>query len=211
MGMAILPILSAVAPETMAGLGLSASFFGAAAGAAGANAGLFSAGTGLLGTGIQAIGQYQQGQAASESAKYNSQVAENNATIARQNAVWAGQEGEANAAAKEQQTRATLGSIKAAQGANGVDVNSGSNLDVRSSAEQLGELDAINIRANAARSAYGYQTTASNQEAQSGLDKYEAESSSTAGDIGAGASLLTGSGNAGLGYERYLTNSGFTG
>lgn len=167
--------------------------------------------TGLAGSVVSGVGQYQQGQAASESAKYNSQVAQNNATIASQNAVWAGQEGEVNAAAKEQQTRATLGSIKAAQGANGVDVNSGSNLDVRSSAEQLGELDAINIRANAARTAYGYTSQASNQEAQSGLDKYEAESSSTAGDIGAGASLLTGAGNAGLGYAKYLSSNSMTG
>lgn len=162
----------------------------------------------IAGAGIGAAGAIMNGQSQAASAKYNSEVAQNNATIATQNAQYAGAEGEAQAGAKEQQTRSQIGAITAAQGANGVDIGSGSNLDVKSSAEQLGQLDAINIRANAARQAYGYQTQATNEEAQSSLDKYEAEEAPVAGDISAGGSLLSGAGAAGLGYSRYLQAGG---
>ncbi len=139
-----------------------------------------------------AIGAVSQSKAASASAKYNAQVQANNATIAQNNATLAGQEGAANAAIEQQKTRANVGAIKAAQSANGVDVNSKSSLDVRSSAAQLGELNAITIRSNAARDAYRYQTAASGSTAQSELNKSEAKSDTAAGYIDAGSTILGG-------------------
>jgi len=140
--------------------------------------------------GAQALGSIAQGKQQAASAKYNAAIQENNATIARQNATFAGQEGAANAAIEQQKTRATVGAIKTAQAANNIDVNTGSAVDVRSSASELGELNAINIRSNAARSAYGYQTQASSDEAQAQLDRQEAKYDTKAGYIKAGTTLL---------------------
>lgn len=156
---------------------------------------------------VGAFGAIQQGQASSAAAKANAQIQQNNATIARQNAVFATQEGEANAAVKEGQTRAQVGAIKAAQAENGIDVNTGSALDVRSSASQLGELSAINIRANAARQAYGLQTEAQSYDSQANLDKSQAKNDSTAGYVKAGATLLGGAANPKNDWDALLGSS----
>lgn len=59
-----------------------------------------------------------------------------------------------------------MGAIKAAEAAGNVDVNSGSAVDVQSSAAALGELNAITIRGNAAKEAYGYETQSTSFENQ---------------------------------------------
>lgn len=143
-----------------------------------------------VGTGAQFLGSMAQGNAAAQSAKYNAQVQMNNAEMAKRNATLASQEGAENAAIKQQETRAKVGAIKAAQAANGIDVNTGSAVDVRSSASELGMLDAISIRSNATRKAYGYQTDASDATAQAQLDKQQGKSAATAGYIEAGGTLL---------------------
>lgn len=160
--------------------------------------------------GLSALGSIAQGKAASASAKFNSQIEANNAEIAKQNAAFASQEGAANTAAEQQKTRATVGAIKAAQAANGVDVNTGSAVDVRSSASALGELNAINIRSNAARQAYGYQTQSTSAQSQSALDKQQAKYDTESGDIDAGKTFLsqglTGY-NAGN-FDSWISNTG---
>lgn len=159
------------------------------------------------GTAISAIGSEESGNAAAAASKYNSQVASENAQIATQNASMAGAAGEAQVGAEAQKTRSTVGAIKAAQAANGLDVNSGSAVDVRSSASELGELSAINIRSNAARTAYGYQTQSVSDTAQSKLDTFDASQQKLAGEVGAAGGTLSGVGNAGLNFSNYLSKN----
>ena len=161
----------------------------------------------LASAGIGAYGAISSGVAQEQSARYNAEVALNNASIAKQNANLAGQAGEAQAEQSSMKTRAQVGAIKTAQAANGVDVNSGSAVDVRSSAAALGELNAINIRSNAARTAYGYQTQAGNFQAQSQLDTFQGQNAKTAGLIGGGTDLLGGVGQA-AGYFSGIGNAG---
>lgn len=144
----------------------------------------------IISTVISGLGSIAQGNAAADSAKYNAQVQSNNAQIALQNATLAGQKGAANAAIEQQKTRATVGAIKAAQAANGIDLSSGSAVDVRSSAAELGQLNAITVRSNAAREAYGYQTQSSSHMAQSQLDRQEAKYDAASGYLEAGGTLL---------------------
>lgn len=158
----------------------------------------------IAGAGISALGSIQSANAQSASAKYNSEVASNNAVIQQQNATWAAQAGEEQASMKEQETRAKVGGIVANQAAAGIDVSSPSAVDVKSSATELGELDAINIRGNAARTAYGYDVQSSNDVAQSQLDKFQASQDTTAGEVGAGSSILGGVGNTSLQLGKFL-------
>lgn len=162
---------------------------------------------------MQALGSIQQGNAAASSAKYNAQIQENNAKIAQQNSIFASEQGAANAGIEQQKTRAQVGAIKAAQAANGVDVNSGSAIDVRSSAESLGMLNAITIRSNASRHAYGYQTEAASDKAQAALDKQQAKYAKTAGYVGAGTSILGGAAKASESgtWDKYINNSSMNG
>lgn len=166
---------------------------------------LIAAASSVAGTGIAAVGAVSQGEAASQAAAYNAQVAANNAKLATQNASTIAQEGEQQTAQAQQQTKAKLGAILANQGASGVDVNTGSAVDVRSSAAELGELNAINIRANAVRQAYGQQVQAAGDTGQSQLDKSESSSDAAAGFIKGGSTLLSGASDA---YTKFAnTNS----
>lgn len=163
---------------------------------------------GLVGAGVSAYGQYEAGQANSEAASYQAQVAANNAAIAKRNAVMDIQAGEAAAANKGLQTRAAVGTEKATQGAAGVDVNTGSAPNVRAGTEQFGMLDALTIRSNAAKAAYGDQVTATSDLAQSQLDKFESEQASEAGDLGAAGSLLSGVSTVGGNYIKLQNKLG---
>jgi hypothetical protein len=149
-----------------------------------------------LGTAASVFGSLKQGQAASQAAKYNAAVAENNKEMQLRNASLAGQEGEAAAQMEGMKTRARVAGIAADQGASGVRLNSGSDIDVRSSAASMGELSAINIRSNAARKAYGYQVDASNYQAQANLDRATAKNARTAGYIGALTALGSSAGKS---------------
>lgn len=158
----------------------------------------------VVGAAVSAYGQYESGQAQKASANYNSEVAANNASIAEQTANRAAQAGEAQAEATSQKTRATVGAITANQAAGNIDVNSGSALDVQSSAKELGELDALTVRSNAAKTAYGYQTQSTSDTGQSQLDAFQAANAGTAGEIGAGASILGGVSSAAGNYGKFL-------
>lgn len=138
-----------------------------------------------------AAGAVTSGIASSNAASYSAQVAQNNATIASQNAAYATQAGQVKEQASRMKTAGVIGQQKAIQGASGLDVGSGSNLDVRNSTADLGELDALTIRNNAAREAYGYQTTGQSYQAQAGLDKMTSSNDLTAGFISGGSSLLS--------------------
>jgi hypothetical protein len=160
-----------------------------------------------IGAGVGAVGAISSANAASASANYNAQVAQQNQQIATQNATLAGQAGEAQAAQQQQKTRAEVGAIKTSQAAGNIDVNSGSALDVQSSAASLGELNAITIRGNAAKEAYGYETQSTSFENQAQLDAAQSSSDMTAGEIGAGSTILGGLGSAGSSYAKYMTQS----
>lgn len=160
-----------------------------------------------IGTGAGVVGQMQSADAASKSASYQSEVAANNAEQAKKNASRAAAAGDQQANMEQLKTRAQIGAIKADQAASGVDVNSGSAVDVRSSAAELGQLNAISIRSNAARQAYGYQVQSSNDTAQAGLDKAESSNDLTAGYFGAGSTFLGGMGSAANNYANFTTKS----
>lgn len=158
------------------------------------------------GTLLKAYGQTKQAGANAATDTYKAQVAENNAAIATQQAQWAGEEGDQSASAAALKTRATEGGIEANQAASGIDVNTGSAVQVQDSARILGKLDALTIRSNAARQAYGYQVEATNQTAQSQLDKFAAKNDIEAGEIGAGSTILGGAAT-GANYYNFLNSN----
>ena len=166
------------------------------------------AGAGIAGAGISAIGSYESGQATAAAADYQSQVAANNAMIARQNASMTEASGASKEAAQGMKTRAVVGSTKAAQGANNVDVNTGSNAAVRQSEVKLGALDALTIRSNTAREAFGYEVAATSDTAESGLLQQEGSQAQTAGDINALGTFLNDSASAAGSYGNLKMKTG---
>lgn len=147
----------------------------------------------------QARSQQQAYEAQAAQQNYQAQVAENNKVIAEQNARVSAAAGEQQALNKSMETRAKVGGMIAAQAASGVDVNSGSALDVQTSEKQIGALDALTIRSNAAREAYGFMQQGQNFQAEADLNRMGAASNiqagknaKQAGSMAATASILGG-------------------
>jgi hypothetical protein len=162
----------------------------------------------VAGAATTAIGAEESASAQAASAKYNAQVAANNQSIANQNAQLAQATGEQKAAQQGQAARAQVGAIKAAFGASGVDPNSGSALNVQSSAAQLGELSALQIKSNAAQQAYGYEAQGQGYGEEQQLSELQAQEAPIAGDISAASSILGGAGSAGNQYAVWQAKSG---
>lgn len=187
---------------------VSAGLISAGTAAALPAAGTVLAGASLASTAVSGIGAVTSGMAASASAGYNSTVASDNAAIAKQNSAFAGAEGEQNVAASSAKTRAEIGATVADQGASGISVNTGSNVDVRQSEAKLGMLNSLNIRSQAARQAYGYQTQATAFEGEASLARSQKRASIIGGAIGGFGSVLSGIGDMAK-YKKWLAAGGY--
>lgn len=126
-----------------------------------------SAVTGIAGT-------IMQGQAQAASADYMAQIAKNNEAIAQQNANMALEQGAQKEQAQKLATGEQIGNIRAAYSAMGVDSNSGSALDVRTSAAETGELNAETIAYNSHVQAWNDLNQAGAAGAQSQLYQSQA-------------------------------------
>lgn len=160
---------------------------GTAGGLAGAAATAGTAASGI-GTASALIG----GASSALNFMYQSQVASNNAKIAKQDvgqALLAGQNAEQ---IQRLRTGREIGQEKSAQAANNIDVNVGSPVDVRQATANTGEMDALTIRYNARRQAYGYGIDASNYSAQAGMDKFGAAEAGVEGGLSGLSSYIGG-------------------
>jgi hypothetical protein len=163
---------------------------------------------GIAGAGIQAVGTYNQDLAQSQNAAYQAQVAANNSKIAGQNQAWDVQAGEVAAGNQGLKTRAMVGATKAAQGASGVDVNSGSFVGARTGEAEFGALDALTIRSDAARKAYAASVQANNYTAEGKLDTAESTQAANAAPVAATGSLLSSASMVGASWAKNLGNTG---
>lgn len=158
-----------------------------------------SVGTSLAGMYVQnqaanqaAAGARTQAQAVSEASKYQAQVARNNAVIDEQNAQVALDAGRTAEQGQRQKTAQIIGQTRNAIAANGFSTTNGTPADIISDEAKLGELDALTIRHNAARQAYGYRVEGMSDEAQAGLLEREGANALVAGEIKAGAAKTAG-------------------
>ncbi|MGJ5032265.1 virion core protein, T7 gp14 family [Bradyrhizobium sp. HKCCYLS2038] len=145
---------------------------------------------------LGAAGAVQQGQAAAASSRYTAQVSEMNATLADRRARDALERGAVAEQRKRQEAASIVGKQTAAMAANGVDITFGSPLDTLVDTAVAGELDALTIRTNSAREAYDYRVQASNQRANAGLQRSQADSAETGGYLKAAGTILGGAGKA---------------
>lgn len=156
---------------------------------------------------IGAFGALQEGQAEAGADRYNASVGMQNALIAERNASIASQSGEARYGIEGMKGRAQLGSIRAQQGASGINVNSGSAVDVQTSAADISRVNALTLRSNAMREAYGYQTRAVSERAEAKLDRYKARNAIVASHYKAATTLLGAGGDAASSYQQWQAAS----
>lgn len=147
------------------------------------------------GTAVSAVGQYKAGQANKRAGAAAADVSESQAEVADFNAHVADLQGadaiERGAEAEQRfrtQIRGAIGAQRAGQAASNVDVGFGSAVDVQADAAYLGELDALTIRTNAAREAWGYQVQGFDYRKQAEIDRKAGKNQIAAGEEAATAS-----------------------
>jgi hypothetical protein len=149
----------------------------------------------VAGSAISAYGAEEQGKAQSSMYGYQAQVAQINSNIALQNADYARMQGEQQSVIEGRKGAQQLGGIRAAQGASGLDVNSGSPADVQASQKSTTALDLNQIRSNAAKTAYDFDVQSTEDINQAGLYTAASKNAETAGDISALSSSVGGAGS----------------
>ena len=147
-------------------------------------------GTTVAGGVLGAIGAQGEGTANQQVYNYRAQVARINADINRQNAEWARDRGDKEAVQYGMKAKQQAGQIRAAQGASNLDVNSGSNAEVQRSQALIKDLDLAQIRENAAKVAYDYETKATMDENQATLDVMAGANAKKAGNLKALGSII---------------------
>lgn len=181
-------VLAAAAPA----LGISAS---TAAG--------ISLATTAIGFGLQMYGQNQAAKAQAGQYNYQAAVDRNNKIIADRQAEDAIKRGEQD----EEEHRRKVASIKSDQrvgfASRGVDLGSDVVIDTLSDTAMLGELDALTIRSNAAREAYGYRVQGMNYEASAGNNALAAKNAKSAGKTAMFGTLLSGASTVAQNYSDY--------
>ena len=151
-----------------------------------------SIGASVLGGGMGMMGARASSDANAQAANYQAAVARNNQLIAQRYADQSIMTGMHKQEMQGYKTRQMLGTAKATQAASGIDVNSGSPVEVRRSIAEMGELDREMIMYNAAQEAYGYKIKAAGFGADAELGRMKASAAQTAGDYGVASSFLSG-------------------
>lgn len=154
---------------------------------------------------LGAIGAKGKADAESTAYMYKAGLSRVNADIASQNADYARNVGEVDAQLSGLKGRQQGGALRAAKGAGGLDVNTGSAEGVQADQHSAAVYDQTIIRSNAAKQAYGYEVEAFNQRAQAKLYDMSADYARKAGKINALSSLIGGATSVASKWSQFST------
>lgn len=148
-----------------------------------------------VGMAIQAWQQHKAGEAAEEAGKHaqeasNSQadLSTYNAKVAELQATDAVQRGAEEESRFRTSVRGAIGTQRAGIAAGNIDVSYGSAVDVQADAAYLGELDALTLRTNATREAWGFKVEAEDLRKRADIMRREGSNQLQAGQVARSAS-----------------------
>lgn len=127
-------------------------------------------------------------QSQSQAADYNAAIQRRNAQMSDRAAQDAEQRGRVEADRRRDLAQRQLGQQRAAAAASGIDLASGTALDIQEGTAEIGEIDALTIENNAAREAYGIRVGASNARAGASLSETQGSNAATSTILGGAAS-----------------------
>lgn len=151
-----------------------------------------------MGAVSSASGAYAQSQAAKTQGDLSRTIYEANATLANEAAAEAIARGDRQANQVKIGAKRLIGAQRAQLAASGVDVNSGSALDVQADTAGMGAMDALTAKNNAWREAWGYKAQALDSASRGRFASLAADASSR-------STILTG----GLDALRYGTQAAY--
>lgn len=152
--------------------------------------------------GVQAINAYSTGQnnanAIKGQAAYTSMIARSNERLSEMSAIDALKQGDLAAGKIRRDASRVRGAQKVNLAAQGIDINSGSAVDLQTETETMSQYDIDTAKNNAWRAAWGYRVQANNFEGQ-------ARMAEIGGKYGARATVLT----AGIQAAGYAAQAGY--
>ncbi len=210
-----LPLLAAI-PIAAGIAGAGATAAGTAGLVTAGVAGAIAAGSAVVGTGAMVAGGVVQANAQSEAASQTEkqallaeQQAIDNQKLANRSAADVLRIGGVEAGRVRTQASQVVGEQRAAYASSGVDVDSGTAMDVQIAARMIGELDANTIRNNAAREAWGIKTQGRQMRKQGEQARKQGYLQAQAyRDQATGTILTTGGSALRSGVDFYKTGSG---
>ena len=160
-------------------------------------AGVISAVSAVVSTAVTVHGQVEAGKQAKAVAQYNSELEKRDADLAKIKANDALAQGQKDQEKARREYRQKVGQMAAKFGANGVVMDSGSALNMLEDTTKLGELDALDIGAQAERKSQDYLRVAGDSTNQSLISGQQGDNSMNNALINAGGSLVSNAGSIG--------------
>ena len=121
------------------------------------------------------------------------------------------QEGAVAQQQKAYQEDVLVGQEKAGLAANGVDVGSGSAVDILSDTKAAGELDQLTILNNAQRTSVGFTNQGINYGNQANINEAASQAALTGGDLAATSDVIKGAGAVASTWYNYTNNNSTSG
>lgn len=137
----------------------------------------------IAATTLGTVSSVQQGKQQQAMYNYQAKVAEENAKIANKNAANERQTGIEEARLQRMKTMQAIGSQQSAMAANGMDITSGTSLDIIEDTAAMGELDALQIETNYERKALAYEQQGLNYNNEARMDVIAGKNAYTTGVV----------------------------
>lgn len=154
----------------------------------------------LAGTAMSVYGNIQSGKQARTAAAYNAKLAQREAGIAEMRAQDAERRGAIEEDRFRRQQSLLMGQQASMLAASGVELDSGSPLQILADTAEATEVDARTIRYNSQMEAWGLRNQRDGYTAQSQLANVEGKNAKNNAYLSAGSSLISGLGTAGMHY-----------
>jgi len=151
---------------------------------------------------LGAVAGVQQAKAQSAAGRAEEAQAKENSKIANAQARNTELQGQIEEGRRRQQTRAMRAKQRTAIAANNADMSSGSAADLLGDTAAIGEQDALTIRANAARQAWGYRVDATNSLNQGAMAKAAGKNAATGTLLTTAANTFSSGANIYGGFKR---------
>lgn len=146
-----------------------------------------------------------------QTANYNAQVAKNNAALASQNSLTATEQGDAAVQRQYTISSQQQSATRAAMAANGIQLDSGSALQVQGDLARTGQRNVQAVQYNADANSVSYLNQAFQDESQSGLDIASGQQDAQAGNLGAASDFINGASGVSSKWSSYQQQGVFAG
>jgi hypothetical protein len=162
--------------------------------------------TAAVGTAASIYASEKSAAAQQQTADYNAQVAKNNAVLAGKNSLTATEQADAQVQKEYTISTQQQGAARVAMAANGIQLNSGSALQVQGDLARVGQKNVQGAQYGGDVNSVGYLNQELNDQSQSGLAIASGQQDAQAGNISAVGDFISGASGVSSKWSSYQQN-----